>query len=409
MNRAQFLPVLDALKLGLAAWLLVAIPFRATVGWRGGILTFLAVFTLSSLVLRREWRQFLPKQRVLVFAALAWLLVTGVSALFGTDPSAALGPFRRDVIAAVLGFVIFYALRAGQQRLWLLVVVVMTAQLVLTVMVVRDPFQAVNPHHRPAYIDVGVLSTWLILVTPLLGVLWCAPRAWRMPSRVFAVGCLVALVVAAQYSGSRVVWMCFGAMALCVPLATGGPRQTRMGVWLVVGLIVSVFALLARVSIEQRAHDLTLSRGPGAPAVEILQDPRPVLWRTAAEMIAEHPWVGRGYASPTLPPEFQRRLLAADPTLHYEHAHNTLLTYALQIGVPGVLVVLALFASLTLAFAQRLREPGLGRVLGACGLAMVGGFFLRNQLDDFFFRQSLLLFACLAGLLLGALTKISND
>lgn len=85
------------------------------------------------------------------------------------------------------------------------------------------------------------------------------------------------------------------------------------------------------------------------------------------------------------------------------HAHNIVLSYAEQMGVPGVLALLGIFGGLAMSFFRRLADAEQTRAsLAALGLALVAGVFVKNNLDIFFTRHNLLLFFLCAGLLLGS-------
>jgi len=84
----------------------------------------------------------------------------------------------------------------------------------------------------------------------------------------------------------------------------------------------------------------------------------------------------------------------------FRQAHNLVLNYALQMGIPGGLVVILLFAGLAHAFWTRRNVSQLSRGVATCGLMLVAAFFLRNMTDDFFHRHAALLLGALVGMLL---------
>ena len=86
------------------------------------------------------------------------------------------------------------------------------------------------------------------------------------------------------------------------------------------------------------------------------------------------------------------------------HAHNIVLSYAEQMGLPGLLVVFAIFGGLALRFFRRISDLDPYRAsLATLGLALVAGVFVKNNLDIFFTRHNLLLFFLCCGLLLGTI------
>ena len=397
-----------------AGLLLLAIPFRATVGLRGGLLALTVI--LLVVANWRNWRECLPRQSLLNAVAAVWLAATLLWALASDSPSHGLHLVRRDVLSPILGFCVFHALTRGFADLarwaWLL----FAAQLVLTVMVVLDPFQVDVAAHRPAYIDVGVLSAWLVTVAALVPVFWLAPQATRgefvvsvasriASSRIVAVVLTACILVAAALSANRTLWICFAAMLVAGSLLALRLHADRRRLFVrVVFILAGVTALLALgwASLAIRAAAYPEARS--GQVAYLLDDPRRVLWAEGAKMIAEKPLAGRGFGSNALKAEFADRTRDNTAHLRFEHAHNVVLNYGMQMGLFGAMLILTLFAALAVVFL-RLAGPQAGplaQTAAICGVALLVGVFLRNMTDDFFLRQSGLLFACLAGMLVGA-------
>ena len=402
-----------------AGLLLLAIPFRATVGLRGGLLALTVI--LLVVANWRNWRECLPRQSLLNAVAAVWLAATLLWALTSDSPSHGLHLVRRDVLSPILGYCVFHALTRSFADLarwaWLL----FAAQLVLTVMVVLDPFQVDVAAHRPAYIDVGVLSAWLVTVAALVPVFWLAPQATRgefvvsvasriassqiASSRIVAVVLTACILVAAALSANRTLWICFAAMLVAGSLLALRLHADRRRLFVrVVFILAGVTALLALgwASLAIRAAAYPEARS--GQVAYLLDDPRRVLWAEGAKMIAEKPLAGRGFGSNALKAEFADRTRDNTAHLRFEHAHNVVLNYGMQMGLFGAMLILTLFAVLAVVFL-RLAGPQAGplaQTAAICGVALLVGVFLRNMTDDFFLRQSGLLFACLAGMLVGA-------
>ena len=397
-----------------AGLLLLAIPFRATVGLRGGLLALTVI--LLVVANWRNWRECLPRQSLLNAVAAVWLAATLLWALASDSPSHGLHLVRRDVLSPILGFCVFHALTRGFADLarwaWLL----FAAQLVLTVMVVLDPFQVDVAAHRPAYIDVGVLSAWVVTVAALVPVFWLAPQATRgefvvsvasriASSRIVAVVLTACILVTAALSANRTLWICFAAMLVAGSLLALRLHADRRRLFVrVVFILAGVTALLALgwASLAIRAAAYPEARS--GQVAYLLDDPRRVLWAEGTKMIAEKPLAGRGFGSNALKAEFADRTRDNTAHLRFEHAHNVVLNYGMQMGLFGAMLILTLFAALAVVFL-RLAGPQAGplaQTAAICGVALLVGVFLRNMTDDFFLRQSGLLFACLAGMLVGA-------
>jgi O-antigen ligase len=84
------------------------------------------------------------------------------------------------------------------------------------------------------------------------------------------------------------------------------------------------------------------------------------------------------------------------------HAHNLFLETTVQLGLPGLALLLTLLAA-TMREAWRLGRTGQDVPL-ACGIALaavVAGMLVRNMTDMLWVRQNALLYWGIAGALLG--------
>ena len=197
-----------------AVLLLLCIPFRATVDNRGGRLALVVLLLACMLARRHEWGACVPDSRALRVAGLVWLLSTFMWALFGPTPDESLQILRRDVLSPILGFCVFHALTKTRTDLMRWVLLAFAVQTLVAILAVLDPFQPNVTTHRPAYIVVGVLSAWLVIIAALLPLLWWAPRRLRARYRPLAVVMAISLGAAAFASGNRLIWFCFAVMLL---------------------------------------------------------------------------------------------------------------------------------------------------------------------------------------------------
>lgn len=384
----------------LASLLLMSLAFRATVGARGGLLVLISVLLVIDRVQVGDWQSLYPRDWTLRAAGLIWLGTVSVWSLLGPAPLESLRGVRSDVLAPILGFCVFYTLTRTRVDLIRWSLILFSAQLILTVLVVCDPFQPTNPLHRPAYIDVGVLSAWLVIVAAVLPVFWYAPRSMRRWTRPVCVCMTLSIAIAAFFSGNRIIWICFAVMLLVGSAVTYRVARTSWKRRAMLACGVAMLSALGWVSLHLRAPEPALDAN--SSVAYLLDDPRSQLWKEAVRMISERPLGGHGYDLLASRQEFSLRSRGPAWPSGFEHAHNTVLNYGLQIGVVGVLLVPILFASLLATFLYLPRWRPLTRLATCCGLALVTGFFVRNLTDDFFIRQSLLLFAAVAGMLIGA-------
>jgi O-antigen ligase len=137
----------------------------------------------------------------------------------------------------------------------------------------------------------------------------------------------------------------------------------------------------------------------------VLADPRWEIWRFSLEKIAEHPLVGAGlgrYVFRRTYPEFQ-----SDKADHW-HAHNMILNKGIQMGIPGMLAFLFLWLALARELVHHVRTSVVHRNLAVAGLSIAAAIFAKNMTDDFFVRDTALMFWLVMGLLIGVLRSAQS-
>ena len=380
-------------------------PFRGSAGLRGAMLVLAGLAIFFAYQRRGQLKDLLPPTKFLAVAAAAWILTASLWSLLSPSPLESLSVVKRDVLTPILASLVFYALtrtRADMMR-WLSV---LTAGLsVLTIMIVCEPFDPRVAMQESDYVTVGMLSTWIVTLAPLLSVLLFASVAWRRRANVLLLIALPCVLISATLSGNRTVWVCFAAMLVVAMLlglrghlATRSHQRSFAGA---LGLLAVLVSLLI-AAMQFRAQ--TQAPAGVGPVTFLLQDNRAPILHVAFDMIAERPWSGRGYANPEIETAFATRFEAQWLKNYVQHAHNVVLDYMLQMGVTGGIVIVVLFAALAWTFIRRIPLGGLARLAGLAGVALVTGVFLRNMTDDFFSRHSVQFFGAAVGMLLGLAT-----
>ena len=120
------------------------------------------------------------------------------------------------------------------------------------------------------------------------------------------------------------------------------------------------------------------------------------LWPEVLELIGERPWTGYGFGRGVLREPLQAEL--KDPLLW--HAHNVFLDTAMQVGLPGLLLLLVLIGA-TLREGWRLvqAENILANACGIAALAVVAGMLIRNMTDMLWVRHNALVYWAVLGVL----------
>jgi len=385
--------------IALTALSLLVAPFRSSAGLRAA-----ALLVAAGLLAAYWWRSKAPTIQIpsglfLRTTVVVWVVVVFLYSSLGADPLTSLASWRGDVLTPLLAAIVCYSLAQTRLAVGVWLVELLLGLLVLTIMVLLEPFQSVVGKHEPRYLSVGWLSTWVVMLAALLPLAWLI--AWPRPrwARVFAIAALAAILLAAWLSANRIVWLCFGIMFLIYGTlnfrSLGGKSSTRLAL-VGVGLAAAVAMFFAASSM--RAAQFPEANVDG---VTILQkDDRQIIWTEAIEVINERPLAGHGYALEASHEALANRF--ADPEFKrlFRQAHNVVLNYAIQMGIPGGLVVILLVAGLAHAFWTRRNVSPFSRGVAACGLMLVVAFFLRNMTDDFFHRHAALLLGALVGMLL---------
>jgi O-antigen ligase len=407
----QFARRLIAFAQIAAALALFIAPFRATAGFRAGLLVLAALAIVAA-----RWRTgtsaglTLPAP-LLVSAATLWMLCVGAFSISGPDPRESLSSWRGDVLTPMLTCWVFYQLTSSVREIQRFVVVLFAGLFILATMVAVDPFVPINPQHEPMYGTVGLASTWFITLAPLLLVTWQAGKRGNGVWYGVTALATVALIVGAWFTGNRMIWVCYGAMlAIAVMFALLRLEASRARRRMLLAAIVALTVLAAGFyGASVTRADVSMANGEAA--VDFMRnDNRSRIWNEAVAMIRERPLAGHGYALPQVADAFAARFTEPWFRTYIRQAHNILLNYALQMGIFAAAVLAALFLALWWTFVQIWRRArtrpdaeigGIGQLAGVCGLALVTGVFLRNMVDDFFMRHTMLLFAAMVGMFLG--------
>jgi O-antigen ligase len=390
----------------LAAIALLVAPFRSSAGLRAGLFVLAGVVLLVGSAWQKKWLFQVPGPRFLRIAVLAWVGWAAITVLIGTSPASAFASIRGDMLTPLLAAAVAYSVARGDtaQR-WILAALAI-GLFVLTAMAVTDPARAGIGNHEPHYVNVGWLSTWVVMLAALLPLARdaMARTTWpRVVNRGLWLIVVLLLGVGAWFSGNRVVWIAFGAMfAIYVWLDYRQARREAQAshVWLLLGAGVAVAVGMFMLASHMRAEQFPAA---DVNAVTILkQDDRQEIWRAAVKVIAERPLTGYGYRAPAADAALAAQFTEPGFGVVFRQAHNMVLNAGMQLGVLGMLTLLGLFVALLLVFWQaHARAPNdAARHAATAGLMLVTGFFLRNMTDDFFARHGALLFGALVGLLL---------
>jgi O-antigen ligase len=380
--------------------LLLLAPASGSAGLRGAML----VIASAALVVARRRHlldDLLAIPRPVLAAVVAWGALATLSLAWSIDPRFTLSELRGEVAYGLLAFAIFFVAAATPARWRLWWIGVITGSLAVFVLMAAQQSGAPLSRH-PIEGGAGPWSTHLVLVAPLLlAVTW--PRPWGFDRGVPAkFAALFLLMLAAAMTGNRIIWAAFAAqLAVLIAISGSMPAMEpariamlrRLAVIVAVALGVGFAASVLERNQQHYRSDPSLT-------ASIDRDLRPRLWSVAWTEFRNAPWLGHGFGREIL----REKFLVVTPRVpdHPKmlHSHNMFSDIALQLGLVGVALILAVLATLGREYRGYLRDARLAP-LGVIGLALIAGFVVKNLTDDFFYRHNALVFWALNGMLLG--------
>jgi len=394
-----------ALLVFAAAYLFVlptnAATFVRSVAFAGSGVLALAVWLRS----RRPGATPIPFAGPAILVPLAlWAVWSWLSLAWSIDPRYSLDQLETEVAYSLLVMLIFHVAARDAASVRVLMATALASLGVLAAIAIAMEIAWGTWIPYRFHYGVGAWSTWLVLAAPLLVCVVAPPPlgfgGGRTPLALGAV-LVVLLLATARLTGNRMVWIALALTVAVMTIAAGLRWHRRM--WR--GRIVLAVALVALMgafavgfvdSVVERAN--IAYQGEESPEATLANDPRLALWEDVAQRIEERPWTGYG---------FGRRILARQLTRELDnpmlvHAHNVFASQALQSGLPGLAFFAAMLAALALRYLRYLRSRDHAlAVAGLIGLAIVVGFVVKSQTDDFLYRSNAKEFWALAAMLLG--------
>ena len=368
------------------AVLLFILPFPGTVALR--LLCLATAFVIAIGFWRKQQPPTFPGKP---FFAL-WIFLSLLSLGYAVDPRYSLGEIKNEIGYTMMALFAFYVyfddkrkviLGAWAVVLALAVISVWALSLLVLTGVWRD-----NAGHG----GLGTFVGLVLMAVPAIVLIW----HWQPSARWLVVAILLLGVLAAAYGRQRAFWPALGAeLALLVILL-----QFKKGaVWPARRAIVSLLLIAAAGLIFLLAtQGARIGASGGEVALE--NDVRLRYWPAVIERIGEQPMIGAGFGRNAM--KLGHSDLVPASGSPFWHAHNIFLNYGLAMGIPGIIALVLLFASLALTYWRmyRAQDPVLA-ILGIVGLMLLASVPLRNFSNDFFQRDVALLFWSMNGVFLG--------
>lgn len=382
-----------------AALFLLILPFNHTIALR-----FLCLFLAAVIALRSFFKLGVPPLPLKLPLAL-WAGIAVLSLTWSLDPLFSLNELKTEIGYGLIAFFTFFTLtREGKTwQLWLNLILL---SLALTLAVSLFKYYSTPLGHYEWNEVHGYVSysTYLATVTPFL-LVWL--KNLRGNFRWLGALLLTVFIWVAYLNTNRMFWISF--LAVLVVFAgfwayrqQTGRAKIRILTSLMVTIIISsiLFVQVAKQHPSDAAVIPSAESGESQVIKTFAQSERYRIWQFWAERIAERPLTGVGFGRDLPHLIFQKP--AEWPNPFFAHAHNLVLNYGLQMGIPGILVLLLLFGAMTREFWQIARLPdNKPWEIGLVGLGLIVAVFTKNMTDDLFWRTDALLFWAFAGILLG--------
>lgn len=183
---------------------------------------------------------------------------------------------------------------------------------------------------------------------------------------------ILATVAAATFMASTAALLAFAAGLLAFGFAYLAPRTVAGA------MIAGMIALGIAIPVATPSYQTVLSLRQDAHWIKLSGIHRLLIWRFVADRIAERPLLGWGMDASRAIPGGETDFNDLLPTLHYPsraealplHPHNAILQWQLELGIPGLILGLAVVATVLYRVGWR---ANLSRYARAVALALVAG------------------------------------
>lgn len=323
----------------------------------------------------------------------AWILLAILSYSWSIQPAVTAKSIWRDAIKAVLAFGACYVVAfRGLPSRWLgkglLIASLAFSSLALYDFLTYKTWQ--GPHTPPRYdVSVTLLAFMAMLFLNFEPAGEKTPQLYRAGTTLSLCLALGTGILSASRSFALAMMLGAATLALVYFRHVSAQHRKLLGWGLVIGLTLPL--LLYALTNTERSLSHT-------------QD-REILYGTVTKHALQSPWTGTGFGHETNHRWYAEtfpHIAGGDGLAAATHAHNIVLSYLEQLGLPGVLLILLIFYNLAnpcLKAAQS-TSPSVRR-LGAVGLLLILGTFISNTFNFYFARHHLLLFMGLSGVVLG--------
>ena len=385
--------------LALVALLVIVLPVEGTTAPRNVL--FALVFLGAGVHFWRAWRACrAPLQFPLLKLWLAYAALAAIGLFWAVDFSFSLKELRQEIVFAAVFFWLGVNLYRDE-RAWrwlsgaLVVGNVLLVGYCLVVWVAGGSTK--GPLIGTFNSGPGNFSTYLVTVLPVIGLL--AAQAIRRQDRqwtVFLLLLLLANFAAIYATANRQIYVALAVQAFVV--AAFFAHRLREPRYLIAALaLVLALGGLFHLKTSSRIGSSSIVQSVDVGAA-LTADGRLPVWKFAIEESLRHPLTGAGMGRNAFSRLYPEHPLAQPP---FDHTHNMLVNRLVQLGLPGLIIFLALFFGVAWQLQSLRKRSSDGGWFGIAGVAICAGIFVKNMTDDFFVRELGYLFWLICGALIG--------
>jgi O-antigen ligase len=224
---------------------------------------------------------------------------------------------------------------------------------------------AANQFETLAHYDRGVTVLVLLMAPVAVG----AAARWQRALLVAAIVAAAALMLSASALMAAVVALIIYAIARVSPRLTAG------------ALMAGIVAIGIAIPVATPSYDRVIALHAEAPWIKWSGIHRLLIWRFAADHVAERPLLGWGMDASRAMPGGKTDFNDILPTLHYPsnaealplHPHDAALQWQLELGIPGLVLGLAIVVFVLYRIGWRDDLPAHQRAaaLALCSSALI--------------------------------------
>jgi putative inorganic carbon (hco3(-)) transporter len=387
MNREQVLHINDRIMRGSLILYLLVMTIPGTASLR----SFLMLTPLACLILRGILTRRFPIQStsldlpILVYAAI--IIFKSITSI---DPEYSLRILRKGLLYQLLFFYMTVSAMDAPRYTRRILVMLMITVTFITFVGLMGYFSGEMVKDGRAtsfFTSFGLAAFFTAMVMPIALSRFLCSVGWR---RTIALGVLFLCLGFMLVTLSRGAWIS-SLLAVSILAAL---KDRRMLVLLLIGVLSAPWFLPPDI----------LLRATSITSLEALEESetfgdRVWMWRSAALMIKERPWLGAGYGNRVFQKLYPEYMFSQSSGVVFENAHNLYLQIVLETGFLGLISFLFVVASIFwLIFTQFKRKPlpmVESQLLGIAGSFAV---FLTFSFTTFRFEKEIgILFWILAG------------